>query len=260
MLGYCCINQTLRNTKPAKYSVFCSRSMTKKTFNIVRASELALANCLDLLTILKWNEQHNIRCFRISSDILPRFTCSEFGYSFDDLPDTRAIRYTLKSCGDYAFDHGHLISFHPGPFTTLASPTDAALANGIKEFMYHNLLADLIDPLNRLFIPINIHIGGSYAGDYQNTANLFINTFNSLPSSAQSRLVIENDDKASCWSVQRLYDYVTSHISTPITFDAHHWLFCHDNDTMQRDFELARSTWGDKPMQVHYSQSPTLIN
>lgn len=253
-IGYCCINQTLRNVKPARNAIFCGRSMPKRTFNINEASKRALANCLDLLTILKWNEQHNIRCFRISSDLFPRFTCSEFGYSFDDLPDARAIKYTLKSCGDYAYEHNHNISFHPGPFTTIASPNKTALNSGIREVLYHNLLCDLIDPDNKLQIDINFHIGGSYGGDFTGTAQRFIDTFNSLPESAKSRICIENDDKASMWSVQRLHKLINQKTNIPICFDAHHWLFCHDSDTMEEDFNLAKSTWS-RPMQVHYSES-----
>jgi UV DNA damage endonuclease len=251
-IGYCCINQTLRNSKPA--NIFCGRSLTKKYFTIREASNRALSNCRDLLTILKWNEQHNIRCFRISSDLFPRFTCSDFKYSFTDLPHHKEIQATLKLCGDYAFQHKHIISFHPGPFTTLASPTQKALDSGIREFLYHDFLCDLIDPDNKLQIDINIHIGGSYGGDFINTSKRFIDTFNSLPKSAQNRMCVENDDKSSMWSIQRLYSLIHQHTGIPICFDAHHWLFCHDTDTMQHDFNLAQSTWS-RPMQVHYSQS-----
>lgn len=256
-LGYCCINQTLRNVKPAHRSIFCGRSMTKKTFNIVEASKRALRNCLDLLAILEWNEQHNIRCFRISSDLLPRFTCAEYGYDFNDLPDALAIKGTLRHAGEYAYKHGHLLSFHPGPYTTLASPNDKSRDNAIKEFLYHDMLASMIDPEDNLYIPINIHVGGSYGCDFANTAQRFISVFQSLPYSAQQRLVLENDDKSNCWSVQKLISYIHSKTGIPITFDIHHWLFCHDNDTMEHDFLLAHSTWNEKPMQVHYSQSPT---
>ena len=253
-IGYCCINQTLRNTKPAKYAVFCGRSLTKKCFTLKEASTRALANSFDLLTILKWNEQHNIRCFRISSDLFPRFTCSDFGYKFEDLPDARAIRYTLKECGDYAFKHQHLLSFHPGPFTTLASPNPKAQANGISEVLYHNLLCDLLDPDNKLQIDINFHIGGSYGGDFVATADRFAAAYDTLPDSTKSRICIENDDKAACWSVALLHEHIHSRTGVPICFDAHHHLFCTGDLNMQQAFQLAKSTW-HRPMQVHYSQS-----
>ena len=64
--------------------------MIRRTFDeggLPYASELALANCRDLLKILRWNEQHDIRFFRISSDIFP--WASE--YKLSDLPDYDAI-------------------------------------------------------------------------------------------------------------------------------------------------------------------------
>ena len=72
-LGYACINMTL-SEQPKSKRITTNRSMIKRTFKakgLPYASELALQNSRDLLAILKWNEQHDIRFFRISSDIFP---------------------------------------------------------------------------------------------------------------------------------------------------------------------------------------------
>jgi len=249
-LGYCCINQTLRNATP---NVFCSRSLIKRTFTIKSASERALANCKDLLTILQWNETQNIRCFRISSDLFPRFTCSDHAYQFEQLPHANQIRYVLKQVGDYAFQHNHILSFHPGPFTTIASPTESSAHNGIRELLYHNLMCDLIDPDNKLQLDINIHVGGSYGGDFTGTAQRFVTSFNSLPKSLQQRLCIENDDKINGWSVWHIHHYLYHHIGIPICFDTHHWKFC-NRGSLEQEFSLAQSTW-NRIMQVHHSES-----
>ena len=140
-LGYCCINTTLRNRKPVKDSVYCGRTLIKRTFTIEEASKRALANCRDLLTILKWNEDHDIRVMRIASDLFPRYTCKDHGYHYTELPDSDAIVRALGDAGDYAVSHGHLLSFHPGQFTTLASPNPVSRDNGIDEYKYHCLLA-----------------------------------------------------------------------------------------------------------------------
>lgn len=256
-LGYCCINTELRDRKPAHTAVYCSRSMVKKTFNLPEASRRALANVRDLLTILEWNVIHNIKSFRISSDLFPRMTCAEFGYDFTQLPDHIAIADQLKRCGDYAIQHGLLLSFHPGPFTTLASPNPVSAQNGINEVEMHALACNLIDPHNQLDIPINYHVGGMYKEDPSIVADRFAISFDKLSSRAKAATVLENDDKANCWSVQDIYTHIYSRIGIPITFDAHHWLFRHDDATMEQDFNLARSTWGERNMQCHYSQSPT---
>jgi UV DNA damage endonuclease len=254
-LGYCCINTALRNIKPAKNSVFCSRTMTKKTFNLQEASKRALQNCKDLLVILKYNLEYDIKVFRISSDLFPRFTCREFGYNFEKLPEHKEIAQVLKSCGDFAAQYSMQLSFHPGPFTTLASPNDISALSGMNEVEYHSFVCDLIDPNNVLDIPINFHIGGSYGCDWENTSYRFINRFNKLSSNARKRICIENDDKKNGWSVQRIYNYIHKQTGLPICFDAHHWLFCRDDDEMEYDYNLAKTTWGNRSMQIHYSES-----
>jgi UV DNA damage endonuclease len=250
-LGYCCINTKLRANK-----IYCSRTLTKKKFNLERASELALQNCKDLLTILKWNLDNNIFVFRISSELFPRYTCREFGYDFTDLKDHIEISNALNECGEFAFEHNMQLSFHPGPFTTIASPNPSAKQGGIDEVEYHALLCDLIDQNDILDIPINFHVGGSYGGTFEETAERFIDTFNSLSESARKRICLENDDKASGWCVRKLHRYIYSKTHIPICFDFHHWLFCHEDDAnMQDDFNLAKSTWGTRSMQIHYSES-----
>lgn len=70
-LGYCCLNSTLRERKP---SVHTNRTCIKKTFvekGLAHASRLALQNVTDLSEVIRWNEEHGIRLFRISSDMFP---------------------------------------------------------------------------------------------------------------------------------------------------------------------------------------------
>jgi UV DNA damage endonuclease len=55
-LGYACINNTLQTTG----GITTNRGMRQKTFNekgLSYVSELALQNCRDLVTIVKWNEE-----------------------------------------------------------------------------------------------------------------------------------------------------------------------------------------------------------
>ena len=70
-LGYACINMTL-----GKQKITTNRSMIKKTFKergINYASELGIQNVRDLVEIIKWNHQHNINFFRMSSGLFPVF-------------------------------------------------------------------------------------------------------------------------------------------------------------------------------------------
>jgi len=63
-LGYACLNSTLQAQKP---TVTSNRGAILRTFNekgLVYISQLALQNCKDLLPIVQWNHEHNIRLFR----------------------------------------------------------------------------------------------------------------------------------------------------------------------------------------------------
>ena len=78
-----------------------NRAMVKKTFlerGIEYASETALLNCKDLIKVIKWNNDHGIKMYRMSSDIFP--WASE--YEFQDLPHFEEIRQTLLEAGDEA--------------------------------------------------------------------------------------------------------------------------------------------------------------
>ena len=116
-LGYACINMELSERKP---KVSSNRGMIKRTFKakgVNYASELALQNCKDLVEIIKWNNENNIKCFRISSCLFP--WSSE--YELKDLPDFEEICEQLLIAGNTAKSGNQRLSFHPGPFNILTS-------------------------------------------------------------------------------------------------------------------------------------------
>ena len=135
-LGYACINMGL-SSLPKSKRVTTNRSMIKRTFQekgLPYASELALQNCMDLFTILQWNEANGIKFYRLSSDIFP--WSSE--YNLKDLPDYENIAWWLDQAGMYAWKHGHRITTHPGPFNVLGSPNPSVVDKAIKELETHS--------------------------------------------------------------------------------------------------------------------------
>mgnify|MGYP001187939257 CR=1 FL=1 len=82
-LGYACINNTLQKQKP---KIGCNRGMIKRTFlakGTDYASQLAQQNTADIIKILRWNEAHDIKVFRMTSCLFP--WGSE--YELEDLKD-----------------------------------------------------------------------------------------------------------------------------------------------------------------------------
>ena len=251
-LGYACIN-TVLNTLPKSRRVTTNRSMVKRTFKergLPYASELALQNCKDLLTVLKWNHANGIHFFRLSSDLFP--WSSE--YNISDLPDYDDICLALQEAGDFVHDNGHRITTHPGPFNVLGSPKEDVVIKTIKELNTHSEIFDMMGLPDSPYAKINIHVGGTYGGDFAGTAERWCRNFFKLSVNCQNRLTVENDDKASMWSTRHLYDYIHKVIHIPIVFDYHHHKFCTGGQTEQEALELAMSTWHGVTPVVHYSQ------
>ena len=252
-IGYACINMTLGEEKP---KITTNRSMIKKTFlakGKEYAGELALLNCVDLFEILRWNTANSIGFFRISSDIFP--WASE--YNIEDLPQYERIKTILKGCGDYAKIHKIRLTSHPGPFNVLVSPREHVVQNTITDLTNHGKVFDLLGLDRTPYNKINIHCNGVY-GDKPSALDRFCKNFELLPESVQTRLTVENDDKASMYSVKDLM-YIHERIGIPIVFDYHHHKFCTGDMTEQEALELAISTWpeGITPV-VHYSESKAL--
>ena len=253
-LGYACINMGF-SSLPKSKRITTNRSMIKRTFKergLAYASELALQNVKDLLKILEWNEKNNIKFYRMSSDIFPWMS----EYEIRDLPDYNDIAYHLDCAGEFATVHGHRLTFHPGPFNVLGSPRQSVADKAIRELNQHSEVMDLLGFLPSHYNKINIHVGGTYGGDFAGTAERWCKNFLRLDKGTRARLTLENDDKASMWSVKHLYDFIYKQVGVPIVFDYHHFRFCKGGQTEEEALRMAASTWPSnvKPV-VHLSES-----
>ena len=253
-LGYACINMELSNRR-GNDKITTNRSMIKKTFHdkgVDYASELVIQNVTDLKSIIQWNEDNGIKFFRLSSEIFP--WASEYYQDWDNFPNIDLISTILKDCGELATKYGHRITSHPGPFNVLVSPNENVVQNTITDLTIHADIMDFMGLSRTPYNKLNIHCNGVY-GDKQSAMDRFCKNFERLPESVQSRLTVENDDKASMYSVKDLM-YIHERIGIPIVFDYHHHKFCTGDLSEQEALELAMSTWPkDIVPVVHYSES-----
>lgn len=250
-LGYACINTELSSRK---VKVSTNRTMRKKTFEekgLDYVSEIILANCTDLLTILKWNAEHDIHFFRMSSEIFP--WASE--YDLEDLKDFDAIEEALYEAGLFANEHNIRLTCHPGPFNKLCSPNEQVVLNTIKDLEVNGRMMDLLCQPRSPWAKINIHVGGAYNDKPMALAN-FCKNYERLSDAVKTRLTVENDDKDSLYSTKELYDGIFKQIGIPIVYDVHHHTLCTGGQTDYEAMSLAVSTWpkGTPPV-IHYSQS-----
>jgi UV DNA damage endonuclease len=246
-IGYACINLSLGK------KITTNRTMVKKTFiakGIDYVSDLVLQNVADLERIIDWNEQNGIKMYRMSSDMFPWAT----EYEFTELKDWNEIQKILQRCGAKATMYKQRLSFHPGPFNVLVSPKENVVLNTIKDLEVHGRIMDAMELSKTPYNKINIHCNGVY-GDKIAAMNRFCDNFKLLSNSVKSRLTVENDDKASMYSVKDLM-YIHNAIKIPIVFDYHHHTFNTGDMNEETALELACSTWpkGITPA-VHYSES-----
>lgn len=77
----CCQGIPARLLRPCSYGVvfmhFCAHKHLPVEFIVV-----CFVTCSDLVPLIRWNEAHGIRLFRLSSNIFPWMT----SYKFEDLP------------------------------------------------------------------------------------------------------------------------------------------------------------------------------
>jgi UV DNA damage endonuclease len=248
-LGYACINMSLGK------NVTTNRSMVKRTFNekgLDYVSELALANSKDVLKILVWNKNNNIKFFRLSSALVPWGD----GLDLTTLKDYDEISIALRRAGDYAKANGIRITSHPGPFVVLTSPKENVVEAAIKDLELHGKIFDLLGLSQTPYNKINIHCNGVY-GDKLSAMDRFCENYLRLSDSVKNRLTVENDDKATMYNVKDLM-YIHNKINIPIVFDYHHHTFNTGDLTEEEALKLAITTWGDITPVVHYSESKAL--
>lgn len=248
MLGYACMNHTLRDRDPP---VRCNRDMQQATFDdrgLPYASELALQNMRDLRTTLEWNDANDIGFYRCTSTLVP------WNSQFDlrDLPDYEAIRTAARRCGEFIEANGMRLTFHPNYWCRLGSDSADTRANSIAAVDYHADWLDLMGLDRSPYYGINVHIGATY-GDKAATAERFRESIAALSPGARARLTVENDDKESLWSVPELVDALAG-VDVSVLFDYHHHSFTDRGLTYREGFERAASTWGDVRPATHYSE------
>jgi len=258
-IGYACISMQL--SYPTKYGnkprgtqpITTNRSMIRRTFDekgVDYASELCLQNVKDLHQLIQWNIVNGYDFYRLSSDMAPWKT----EYDWNDLKDIDEIKKWFHSAGTMAKTHGVRLTAHPGPFNVLVSPNEQVVENTIKDLTIHGDEFDMMGLSRTPYNKLNIHCNGVY-GDKLSAMDRFCKNFERLPESVQTRLTVENDDKASMYSVKDLM-YIHERIGIPIVFDYHHHKFCTGDLSEREALELAISTWPDDIVPVvHYSES-----
>jgi len=138
-LGYAADNLTLRQSS----KTFTSRSCQRRTFDVnglSHVSQLALQNCLDLEKVVRWNHEHGIEFFRLSSKLFP--WAGE--YELEALPDFLEICEALNIAGYLARALGQRITSHPPHFIKLAATDDEIRRRSVANLEIQSRVFDLM--------------------------------------------------------------------------------------------------------------------
>jgi UV DNA damage endonuclease len=249
-LGLCCINTILREQKPP---IFMSRKMTIKSIETKGIKELKLKiiqNLKDVLTMMDWNEQHGIKLLRLSSELFPHKSNTKIEpYDFDF-----AIEL-LREIGNKSKQYNQRLTFHPGQYNVVGSPTRQCFEQTALDLKYH---ADVLDLMglddNSVMV---VHGGGTY-GNKQETIDRWCDQFQLLPENVRRRLVLENCEKS--FSVEDCL-CISERVNIPTVFDTHHfecYKLLHPTETfMPPEFYMERiiNTWRRRSIKPKFHVS-----
>lgn len=191
--------------------------------------------------------QPELRMVRLSSEVLPCYTEPSWRW-FWFQPDVRAYAEKhFAAVGQIARETGVRLSFHPGPFTVLASDRQDIVDLSVQEMEYHADMARWMG-YGKTFqdFKINIHISGKRgaAGVRQN--------YGRLSPEARNCLTIENEEMT-----HGLDDCLALGDLVPIVLDIHHHWVREGEYIMPSDPRVKRvvDSWrGVRPV-IHYSVS-----
>lgn len=238
-IGYACLAVGVRG---ADFKSCVIRNASRS-----RLLQLTEHNLNSLERIIDYNEENNIKLFRISSGLIP------FGsYVAKGLPWHEIFHDRFLSIGHKIKANGIRVSMHPGQYTVLNSPDKDTVANSIADLIYHNRVLDALG-LGQEH-KIILHIGGAY-GNKKLAAARFATNFEHLDPTIRQRLVIENDDRS--YNISEVLDIGTN-LSIPVVYDnLHNQSNC--ADVSKSDYfwiDECRKIWGamDGRQKIHYSQ------
>ena len=231
-LGYACVNTGLPSS---------ARTVRLANATPGRLRELIAANLDALEAILRWNEQHGIEVFRVTSNLIP------FGsHPVNGLAWWKEHAARFEQIAGLVRRSGARLSTHPGQYTVLSSARPEVVEAAVAELEYQNRLLDSFgtDASHKIVV----HVG---------SVERFETGFARLSDGARSRLVVENDERTALDQVLPLAE----RIGVPVVLDVFHHRLAPSLDGLStRELVLRTAeTWKevDGRQKIHFStQAP----
>ena len=235
--GLCCIFRK----EPIKFRRTTAKYLQAfhRNQQLEHLSEICLHNAHSLNKALRYCRDHDIKDFRINSQILPLKTHPDIGYSIEDLPFHDQIIQTFKDCGRFCQKYDIRTTFHPDQFILLSSPSSDVIQRSIADLIYQAEVAEWVNA-----DVINIHGGGAY-GNKRESLRRLRKGIEQLPEAVRSRLTLENDDRA--YAPKDLLP-VCRDMGIPLVYDVHHHRCLSDGSSVEATTEMVVGTWSREPL------------
>lgn len=215
-LGLCCLNTQLRAQKPP---VFASRTMTLKsveTKGVAGLQALVKQNLQDVMTMMHWNNEHNIRVFRLSSDLFPHMSNPKLPPHVKEAYTYEFAHDLLQQIGQLAKRYNMRLTMHPGQYNVIGTQNADTFAQTVAELSYH---ADVLDLMQCDQHSVLVVHGGGVYGNKAVTMLRWAVQFKQLPDKVQRRIVLENCEKS--FSIEDCLA-LGEQLNIPVVFDTHH--------------------------------------
>jgi len=237
-IGYACINLSL--------DCRSSRTFRLRSYSAENMERTVGGNLSCLLEQLRFNLEHDIYYFRISSDLVPFAS-----HPVCDYPWQKRFKGEFEAIGGFIAEHSMRVTMHPDQFILINALDESIHERSVAELTYHAQVLDLmgLDVSHK----IQIHVGGVY-GDREAGASRFVSRYKRLPAKVRRRLVVENDERsyglADCLEV-------SAGTGVPVVFDTLHHSANNRGEKVREALAAAGATWGEKdglPMVDYSSQ------
>jgi len=193
---------------------------------------------------LSFCEQHQIKLYRLSSDLFPQ-SDDEFGTNIlEEMADE------MGQIGERAREIGIRLVLHPDQFVVLNSESPQIVENSRKILDRHARNLDLFGLERSAWAVMMIH------GGKGNRSEQLIQTIGELPEGVRRRLALENDEYT--YSAAAILN-ICHKAGVPMVFDVHHYvcnlgLDSYEDPGLAEMLAAARQTWPKPEWQlVHLS-------
>lgn len=208
-----------------------------------KLKEVTYSNLEALEKILKYNIDHNIHFYRITSNLVPLATHPDVMWDYK-----KYFRQNFLNLGNIIKKSNMRVDSHPDQFNVINSTRESVIQSTLVNL---NNSVDIFELLNYELGKMVIHIGSSQGGK-EESIKRFIRNFNNFPRRIQERLILENDDKV--FTAKDVLQ-ICKNLKVPMVLDIHHHNCKNEGEYIGDLLEEIFNTWNEEilPPKLHFS-------